>query len=278
MNDTIATIDIEHLDVDSIHVQPMDIDWRNTYGPNGEGWVVIPPGDLQCQNGACMAVFNDQDDCPLCEGTGDADENQPEGSVCPSCQGEGKIAENNICPTCGDDDGLLKEYDVVEAGDEPMMSYYYPVPGFNGGTRQREQGAARALHEAGVSLCLVEFNSEEGGPCDGFALALTGGGMDLSWDICAAFMAIGYSPPVKYTDLPRFAGQDNTKPRYANIIKACIRSNDIARMWAEGNIKRLKALTPDPDLVCDKPGCEGVPFETIFELDRHRGKHDDGGD
>ncbi len=110
---------------------------------------------------------------------------------------------------------------------EPMMNYYYPLPGeFDG------EDAAKIDH---LPLCIVHFLED-----DSYALALTGGGMNLSWEICEAHMRLGYLPPTHFR-LPRMAG---TPPNERNrwIIDGCIRSAEISAIWAKANEKDLIRL------------------------------------
>jgi hypothetical protein len=64
------------------------------------------------------------------------------------------------------------------SSDGPAMHGYWPLPS----TRYD----AKLLRGP---LCLVVVGSDWG-------LALTGGGMNLSWEICEAYMRFGYLPPV----------------------------------------------------------------------------------
>ncbi len=54
-------------------------------------------------------------------------------------------------------------------------------------------------------------------------LALTGGGMDFSWEICETYIALGMYPPVAFCELPGMAGRGKT---YGDkiIIEACKKS------------------------------------------------------
>ena len=62
-----------------------------------------------------------------------------------------------------------------------------------------EKEAAKALVD--LPLCIVYLIEEEA-----YFLALTGGGMDLTWQICEAYMRLGYLPPTHFSRLPRYAG------------------------------------------------------------------------
>lgn len=87
----------------------------------------------------------------------------------------------------------------------PMMMYYYPLP----------EALSDEQIEALVDepLCYVRVGDTHG-------LALTGGGMDLSWEICEAFIKIGYFPPVHFCNLPRMAGRGESE-RDKEIINTC---------------------------------------------------------
>lgn len=142
------------------------------------------------------------------------------------CQHEG-------CPRYGEED---------ESGSRegPMMNYYYPLDSESTfGTRIDPQEAAQKI--ADLPLCIVTLtDSGETG------LALTGGGMDLSWEICAAYIALGFLPPVHFCDLPRMGKRDTESNRL--IVAACRRSCDVAASWAESKSSRLdNVLEPAPE-------------------------------
>jgi len=107
----------------------------------------------------------------------------------------------------------------------PMMSYYYPVEILD------VEEAARKL--VNTCLCVVRIGDETG-------LALTGGGMNLSWEICEAFMLLGFLPPLHFCELPGMAGKDVDSARNKRIIAGCIQSCKVAASWAESKAKRLR--------------------------------------
>jgi hypothetical protein len=114
------------------------------------------------------------------------------------------------CPSYGAD-----ARDLYAEG--PMMNYMYPL----GRSSDYSEDNARKLVD--VPLCLVE--------CDGAYLALTGGGMDLSWEICHAYILLGYLPPTHFT-LPRMAGMHLTE-KNAMIAAAVERASEIQVGWLE---------------------------------------------
>lgn len=114
----------------------------------------------------------------------------------------------------------------------PMMNYYYPLPTYDGDPRED----CKKLVD--LPLCIVEFLEEDR---DGrYALALTGGGMDLSWEICEAFMLLGYVPPAHFAaDLPQMAGR-GTSARDRWIIVGCRRSLQAIKYNAGRALRRLR--------------------------------------
>jgi hypothetical protein len=78
--------------------------------------------------------------------------------------------------------------------DGPMMNYFYPVSDYTPGDMN-----AWAAKLVDLPLCVVEIGDERG-------LALTGGGMDLSWEIAEAYVRLGYYPPT-WIDLPAMSGR-----------------------------------------------------------------------
>lgn len=90
---------------------------------------------------------------------------------------------------------------------------------------------------ADLPLCIVRFEDDES-----YALALTGGGMDLSWEIAEAFMRLGYLPPLAYCDLPNMAGMDTGDERHRWVIAGCLRSCEVATFQAERTAEKLRAL------------------------------------
>lgn len=98
--------------------------------------------------------------------------------------------EAALCRTCGTlSTGECENEECEAYGTEvktfegPMMNYYYP---FDPLSAFDPNEAAKAL--ANLPLCVVQVDETWG-------LALTGGGMDMSWEIVEAFTRIGLLPP-----------------------------------------------------------------------------------
>lgn len=168
---------------------------RHLDGPDALDALGIDPDALEDGHPA------DADDCAVVESIGD-ESWEAWRCVSTTCERRGEQAD--------------------DTGDGPMMSYYYPLPdGFrNWGEHpfpRDEYAAADALRD--VPLCVVRIDG------DGYGLALTGGGMDLSWEIAEAFALLGYLPPVHFADLPGMAGKFPTPaeplpmPRPENVAR-----------------------------------------------------------
>lgn len=110
------------------------------------------------------------------------------------------------------------DFGPEEIGIVPMMNYAYPI----GEDRVNASEAQALLFQRCV--CAVNLNGS-------LHLALTGGGMDLSWPICAAYVTLGYLPPVHFAArLPRMAGGSGCDVLTA---RAAVLSCEIAQTWAE---------------------------------------------
>jgi hypothetical protein len=120
----------------------------------------------------------------------------------------------------------------------PMMNYWYDCPMLS------DDPEAVAVKLLNTPLCVVKVHEEWG-------LALTGGGMDLTWEIVEAFVAIDMLPPVHFArSLPGMAGR-GTSDKDRLLIAACQRSMheaeeilrrdrerlyDNAARWADGKV------------------------------------------
>jgi hypothetical protein len=104
----------------------------------------------------------------------------------------------------------------------PVMSYYYPLPDL-----RMSAEAAQAKLDTIRTSCVVVLVGDEP------ALALAGGGMDLSWDICRAYIALGYYPPAHFAgDLPLQGEAD------VSTAEVCVESCRIVEGWAKRNTER----------------------------------------
>ncbi len=113
---------------------------------------------------------------------------------------------------------------VDEAGIVPMMNYAYPIH------LDDAAGAQATLMGAVVPLCVVEIGGDP-------FLALTGGGMDLSWSICEAYVALGLLPPAHFAG--KLPNQGDPWLERPDVLDACVRSLQLAASWASRDLERL---------------------------------------
>jgi hypothetical protein len=127
---------------------------------------------IESGEGRTRGNFYEAIECHAC---GKTTVRAPCESECPKCRAEGDGPEG------------------------PMMNYWYPL-GFECGDSQAHDMAWKIRH---LPLCMVQVGDEWG-------MALTGGGMDLSWEICEAYMRLGMLPPVHF-ELPSMCGRGASK-------------------------------------------------------------------
>jgi hypothetical protein len=168
---------------------------------------------------------------------------------------DGYFYEAQRCPKCrkivvctdvgGDTEHWRADPDETECDgwiglcEGPVMSYAYPCQWHDA------EDAARLL----VDLPLIPVVA----PGGVHALALTGGGMDLSWEICAAYVALGFLPPLEHArDLPRMAGM-YFDTGHKRTIAACLRSAQVSGAWARAASQRIRRLRADLAAPVAKP-------------------------
>jgi len=145
------------------------------------------------------------------------------------CQGCGEGVVSNQNPECHVVEGDYEDTKVCgKEADNPEGPMMNSLWGFCGdGPDFNEENAAKIKH---LPLCLVQFK-------DATYLALTGGGMDLSWEIAEAYICLGYRPPAKLR-LPSMAG-DRLDAKHRTIIAAMRESYKIAKDWVVSNERDL---------------------------------------
>lgn len=151
--------------------------------------------------------------------------------------------EVNVCEECGGiysshnpchrdpETGEEKEckYSDGDSPEGPMMNYLY---GFDGPGPDFDEDTASKIKEN--AMCLVQLDDDY----DRVYLALTGGGMDMSWTIAETYILLGYLPPACLR-LPKMAGMPLNKGTKL-IIAALRRSYEISKTWAGSRIAELE--------------------------------------
>lgn len=231
---------MDYLYCDAILTSPIDYDYGEGLGEEG-GWDTIIPDTQYLSLAECRQILDDNDrEYPL-PNPFDPDMTREKlvGFLLDKGEAEGLDLEGvrGLLVDAIEDESVygLEEWrsavhDCYLDGDRfhPMMSLFYPLPHYHGDAGSDQIKLDR---EAGP-VCLVEVKGEVG-------LALTGGGMDLSWDICHAYVLLGYRPPFCCCDLPQYADTRLTG-RAKLILDACVESCEIAARWAGQRAEKLR--------------------------------------
>jgi hypothetical protein len=187
----------------SVDSKSRRVDWSEALGEDMEGWEAF-----------------ELEECEECDRT----------LICSSHCGQDE--HRHVQPEIEDEEGDEIENEcmgTVNYFEGPMMNFFHPCELRD---LSNEEAAERIAH---LPLCIVEMQDGERG------FALTGGGMDLSWEICDAYISCGYLPPFQSTDLPDMSGKEK-HPRTQLILAACQRSGEILEGWANRRRESLRAM------------------------------------
>lgn len=120
----------------------------------------------------------------------------------------------------------------MDQGDwEPMMNTLWPLPD--------DFSIPANVRERLDNMTIVEVERDDGWA---FYLALTGGGMDMSWPIARTYVKLGLCPPVALGRLPNMADVDYRAPINEAAIRALRRSHATYRKRLNGYINDLDGL------------------------------------
>lgn len=131
-------------------------------------------------------------------------------------------------------DSCLTDEERVNEEFMPMMNYRYPVPHFDEKKMSCNE-IKEALKPTGLTL-VKDLKTDE------YYLALVGGGMDMSWDICESYINLGYLPPAHFCrHLPSMAGMRVT-PSTEKVLLGCKRSLSLSNAWNEQGLAHLEEI------------------------------------
>lgn len=231
-----TTPDVSSLSVQAVHATPTNVDWSERRGEDGDGeatfryWQAF---EYPVSEGSEVTLVTDSQGGNSLVLHGDVydewDTYVEDHTDDETDQFVGALTE--------DDFEGLRDVEPYEYGAEgPMMNYWYPIDESEGSYRTYDPERA-AVKIVDTPLCVVQVGNEYG-------LALTGGGMDLSWEICEAFVALGMLPPTHFADLPRMAGKSNEDDSRL-VVAAMRRSLIFERDNAQYRLERLERLAAD---------------------------------
>lgn len=192
---------IKDLFCDAVTMEPMDFDWGEGYG---ETWDIVYPDVENWTRAQCIDYW------------------QNIRGFLPKDVGKEWDLE-----TLREHARELMENDADAFS--PVMNYAYPLPDL--------QMSAEHAQSLLLSFPLVVVLMENG---QRTVLALSGGGMDFSWDICEAYMVLGYLPPVHFCPPPRIAGK-GLSPRTRWVLRGCRASLNVLRQRVEWKHRDIKS-------------------------------------
>lgn len=212
-----TTITLPRLRVDAIDSAPVSYEFGEGYGESWDFWEAITCDDCgqpvlyEYEHGV-IATNEEGDDLVRMNPRGYAE------AETYATEDDANEAGFEFTRPCANEGRDARDMDA----EGPMMSYYYPLD------VDDNAEAARLLVD--TPLVVVEVGDQTG-------LALSGGGMDLTWEICEAFLALGFYPPVHFCDLPGMAKEDSPENRM--IVAACRESVRIKQRWLARTLERL---------------------------------------
>lgn len=234
------------LDCDTIHAKADSVDWSDAFSWDGEGdpraEIVYPEfEDLE----DALSYLEDAGEHSTADDirerlAGLDEEEREEFDDLKNSAGRSQEEEERFQEL-----QRIREYNTEEPDDlleeanehvremsadewEPMMNFAYPIAGLS---CSPEEAQAKLCGRPVVVVIL------DGEP----VLALSGGGMDFSWEICEAYCRLGMRPPLEFCRLPRMAGRGESE-RDRAIIAACYESATIAESWAKMEADRLAEM------------------------------------
>lgn len=191
------------LDCSSVNTVPQDADWEALAGEDFDGWRAT----VACECSGCNRIV-------VAPSMGEMHCNEADHEI-------------TVTNEDGEEEEVTNECQETIYNEGPQIGCFYPI------RIDDSEEAARLI--AHLPLCVIDF--EDGRT----ALALTGGGMDLSWEICEAFMLLGSLPPLHFCELP-LMGNRGTSARDQEIVAACAQSCKVAADWAKNKGEHLARL------------------------------------
>lgn len=219
--------EIDNLRVDAVSEGVESVNWSSLQAGGSFGYEVYEA--VECDKCRDVLVLG------LGEGGALHTEIDPDG-VLPDCEIASHHGGLGPCEDCldstGEDGiGVCMCQDApcdgyVPEVSGPAINYVYPCK-----LRDLPDAAKKIAH---LPLCVIEFP----GGATGFAL--TGGGMDFTWEICAAYVACGFLPPAQF-DLPKMSGL-SMDGWHRDVWYAMKRSIQVQQNWLNNSLEKLDVL------------------------------------
>lgn len=218
-----------NLNHNAIGVKPVDMDWSEGYGEQWEVLKPIGPDDMEWEDLMDERFPYPDTEYPKIEDFTDDAAGLDAYDAAVEAYDDAREKVDEAREQAAEE--WRREY---ESGDHgPMMNYAYPLP-------LRGEVDAHAAIDKLNNCCIVRFID---GPHDGeYFLALTGGGMDLTWEICESYIALGFHPPEHFASkLPRMSDRGASE-RDLRIAAHCFYSCMVAAQWAASGMEEVERV------------------------------------
>jgi hypothetical protein len=152
---------------------------------------------------------------------------------------------------------IRHEYVSVVTNDDgwreaPAMPWAWPLPDFN--LSAEESQARLDLYGSGIRLFSVNGD---------VVLGLNGGGWDMSWDICYAYLLLGYLPPLEVVQNLKWEERSPLDDKKAYILSGAARTHSVVAYQLQQSERNL-------DWVCNKAvghtGDCSMPYRILHDL------------
>lgn len=213
----------------SLDAQSLSIDWQAAFGEDLDGCEVILPA-------VTLGVIAEHAADLLSPAQAAAAKRTPD-----------KPAPQSLALAFQQEDAHSEWRDSFH----PMMNYVYPVLIFDGRLRPSAQDVANRLELFAPACSLVYFGEHSDHCSETYGFALTGGGMDLSDQIAAAYLCADQVPPTWV--LQRLASVGMSERKLAKI-GASLRV--AYRMAARAMRERAADLTRESARIFAKGGAQ----------------------
>lgn len=173
---TRPTLKVKAADLGFAHINATarDIDWSESYDPDGDGWEMVTPRPT-------LDDIAERAPDLLSKAQAKAAKTHPD-----------RFAPDALTQAFKDDEDAFEEW---RQGFEPMMSFVWPVmvKDYDGAT---PEGVADLLAIHARAVTLIHFGDNSPHCPEPYGFALSGGGMDLSDHLVAAYLVAGHVPPL----------------------------------------------------------------------------------
>lgn len=124
-----------------------------------------------------------------------------------------------------------EDYRSIFPDKAPMMNTLWEI--------EDEYTPSEDDEEAMHGMTVIEM-MDDGRATGEYYLALTGGGMDMSWQIAETYVDLGYVPPTALGSLPKRSDKEDLTKKERIVVEALKRSHAISARTNQRDIDKLQ--------------------------------------